>query len=95
MKLLGQDIWKRYKLDEGWAGLILCMMWESAQGSTSQWADYLGERRRPLVETFGWLSLLYHTSATLPTTFDTPMFWSDADLDKLKGTTVLGMSFAI
>ena len=40
--MLGMEEWKRNKLDEGWAGLILCMMWETAQGSTSRWAEYLG-----------------------------------------------------
>ncbi|KAI3604827.1 set domain protein, partial [Moniliophthora roreri] len=68
VNLMGQEKWKEYKLDEGWVGLILCMMWESAQGSTSFWVEYL---------------------QTLPTTFNTPMFWSEDDLEALKGTTIL------
>jgi N-lysine methyltransferase SETD6 len=30
------------KMDEGWVGLILCMMWEAAMGSSSKWFPYLG-----------------------------------------------------
>ena len=84
--LLGTVEWKRFKLDEGWAGLILCMLWEEAQGPLSKWAEYLGE---------------YHSSdassdadhvgaAILPTAFDTPMFWSEEELEELKGTSVVG-----
>ncbi|KAK1225653.1 Ribosomal lysine N-methyltransferase 4 [Marasmius sp. AFHP31] len=66
--ILGVEEWKRNKLDEGWAGLILCMMWERARGNTSRWAEYLD---------------------SLPTSFDTPMFWSDEDLEQLKGTSIV------
>ena len=38
----GLDAWKKYGLHQGWAGLILCMMWEAAQGSQSKWSAYLG-----------------------------------------------------
>ena len=38
----GADAWKKYGLHRGWAGLILCMMWEAAQGSQSKWSAYLG-----------------------------------------------------
>lgn len=41
--LLGKQAWKEYKLDVGWAGLILCMMWEESQGASSRWSGYLGE----------------------------------------------------
>ncbi|KAF8915609.1 hypothetical protein CPB85DRAFT_1550593 [Mucidula mucida] len=64
----GQEEWKQRKLDQGWGGLILCMMWEESQGSSSKWGPYLG---------------------SLPTEFNTPMFWNDADLGHLKGTTVV------
>lgn len=64
----GQDKWKSRQLDRGWAGLILCMMWEAAQGNASKWAPYLD---------------------TLPTEFDTPMFWAESDLNALKGTSVV------
>ncbi|KAF9519251.1 hypothetical protein BS47DRAFT_1358373 [Hydnum rufescens UP504] len=33
---LGEDAWKR--LGAGWAGLILCMMWEQAKGSDGKWS---------------------------------------------------------
>lgn len=65
--LLGQPEWQKTDLHRGWAGLILCMMWEQAQGSLSKWSDYL---------------------ASLPASFDTPMFWSEEDLLELKGTSV-------
>ncbi|TCD67866.1 hypothetical protein EIP91_011863 [Steccherinum ochraceum] len=41
--LLGKKAWKEYKLDIGWAGLILCMMWEEAQGASSRWSGYLAD----------------------------------------------------
>lgn len=66
--LLGQAEWQKSDLHRGWAGLILCMMWEEAQGSASKWSDYL---------------------ASLPASFDTPMFWSEEDLLELKGTSVV------
>ncbi|KAG7446559.1 SET domain-containing protein [Guyanagaster necrorhizus] len=61
----GPDEWKNRQLNQGWAGLILCMMWEATQG---KWAPYLD---------------------TLPTEFDTPMFWTESDLNALKGTSVV------
>ncbi|KAM5530522.1 hypothetical protein V8D89_015799 [Ganoderma adspersum] len=33
--------WKEHGLHEGWAGLILCMMWEESRGAESKWAGYL------------------------------------------------------
>ncbi|KAF5355520.1 hypothetical protein D9758_006380 [Tetrapyrgos nigripes] len=67
-KLLGPRVWKEKRMDKGWAGLILCMMWETAQGLSSKWQEYL---------------------ETLPTTFETPMFWDGIDLEELKGTYVV------
>ncbi|KAJ7212933.1 SET domain-containing protein [Mycena pura] len=66
-QLIGLTCWKE-KMSVGWVGLILCMMWETAQGSSSKWSKYL---------------------ESLPTTFDTPMLWSDEDLGELKGTSVV------
>lgn len=40
--LLGQA-WKEHGLHEGWAGLILCMMWEESRGADSKWSGYLGQ----------------------------------------------------
>ncbi|EAU91065.1 hypothetical protein CC1G_03233 [Coprinopsis cinerea okayama7 len=40
-ELFGLEEWKRLKLHQGWAGLMLCMMWEAAQGKESRWAGYL------------------------------------------------------
>ncbi|CAK5265439.1 unnamed protein product [Mycena citricolor] len=65
---VGLAHWKERKMHIGWAGLILCMMWETAQGSSSRWSGYLD---------------------SLPSTFDTPMFWNDEDLRELQGTTVV------
>ena len=31
-------------------------------------------------------------AASLPASFDTPMFWSEEDLLELKGTSVVGLS---
>ncbi|TFK53554.1 SET domain-containing protein [Heliocybe sulcata] len=67
-KLLGDALWKTHELGKGWVGLILCMMWEEAQGPASKWSGYL---------------------ATLPTDFNTPMFWSEEDIQELKGTAVV------
>ena len=33
--------------------------------------------------------------ADLPTTFDTPMFWSTSELDELRGTSVVGLSIPV
>ncbi|KAJ6508083.1 SET domain-containing protein [Mycena vulgaris] len=60
--------WRAARMDAGWAGLILCMMWETAQGARSPWAAYLD---------------------SLPTAFDTPMFWSERELEELEGTAVV------
>lgn len=66
--LIGEKDWKGHGLHIGWAGLILCLMWEAAQGESSKWSTYL---------------------ASLPITFDTPMFWSSEDLEQLKSTAIL------
>ncbi|THH28599.1 hypothetical protein EUX98_g5589 [Antrodiella citrinella] len=66
--LLGEEAWKQFNLGKRWAGLILCMMWEEAQGESSKWSGYL---------------------ADLPSTFDTPMFWTSEDLEELKGTALV------
>lgn len=39
--MLGPAKWKNYELDKGWVGLILCMMWEDAQGASSKWSQYM------------------------------------------------------
>ncbi|KAJ6594439.1 hypothetical protein B0H19DRAFT_920100 [Mycena capillaripes] len=65
---VGLDRWREAKMHMGWVGLILCMMWETAQGSSSKWSKYL---------------------ESLPMTFNTPMFWSDLELEELKGTSVV------
>lgn len=64
----GFEAWKKHKLHLGWVGLILCMMWEEAQGNQGKWITYL---------------------ASLPTQFDTPIFWSDEELQELQGTAVV------
>lgn len=69
-KLLGAT-WDKYQLGQGWAGLILCCLWEESRGSASRWSGYL---------------------ETLPTQFDTPMFWSEVEIAELAGTAVVGLS---
>ena len=44
---LGKEAWNKYELDKSWAGLILCMLWEEAHGSTSKWSTYLCELHGP------------------------------------------------
>ncbi|KAJ7782346.1 SET domain-containing protein [Mycena maculata] len=66
---IGLDRWREAKMHIGWVGIILCMMWETAQGPSSIWSKYL---------------------ESLPATFDTPMFWSDLELEQLAGTSVVG-----
>ncbi|KAG1736035.1 hypothetical protein EDB19DRAFT_1928708 [Suillus lakei] len=66
--VFGLEAWRKHKLHKGWVGLILCMMWEEAQGNQGKWITYL---------------------ASLPTRFDTPMFWSDEELQELQGTAVV------
>lgn len=39
--LVGEADWKKHGLHIGWAGLILCLMWEAAQGNSSKWSTYL------------------------------------------------------
>ncbi|GJE92752.1 SET domain-containing protein [Phanerochaete sordida] len=36
----GQASWKKFGLHEGWTGLILCMLWEEAQGAASKWNGF-------------------------------------------------------
>jgi hypothetical protein len=67
-RLLG-GTWEKFELGVGWAGLILCVLWEAARGDESKWGSYL---------------------ETLPTSFDTPMFWADEELAELRGTAVVG-----
>lgn len=85
--LLGNVEWKRFKLDEGWPGLILCMLWEEAQGPLSKWSEYLCECYKLTLT----LTLTdCRSEAILPTQFDTPMFWTEDELEELKGTSVVG-----
>ncbi|OCH87879.1 SET domain-containing protein [Obba rivulosa] len=65
----GKDVWKHHELHNGWAGLMLCMMWEESLGASSKWSGYL---------------------SSLPTAFTTPMFWTEEDIQELKGTAVVG-----
>ncbi|KAJ3564428.1 hypothetical protein NP233_g8304 [Leucocoprinus birnbaumii] len=37
----GLNAWQKAGLHKGWTGLILCMMWEQANGSSSRWQGYL------------------------------------------------------
>lgn len=41
--LLGERSWRKFRLHKGWAGIILCMMWEEARGDDSKWSVYLSE----------------------------------------------------
>ncbi|KDR75090.1 hypothetical protein GALMADRAFT_248981 [Galerina marginata CBS 339.88] len=37
---IGPGAWRTFGLHQGWAGLILCMMWEAARGAESKWDAY-------------------------------------------------------
>ncbi|KAF9653963.1 SET domain-containing protein [Thelephora ganbajun] len=69
LDLFGNNSWTSFQLHEGWAGLILCMMWEESMVEKSKWFQYF---------------------ASLPSHFDTPMFWNDEELAELRGTSVVG-----
>ncbi|EGO25889.1 hypothetical protein SERLADRAFT_437599 [Serpula lacrymans var. lacrymans S7.9] len=53
---MGAESWKKFKLDEGWAGLILCMMWEEAQESKSKWSEYLASLPSSFTTPMFWSS---------------------------------------
>ncbi|GJJ06311.1 hypothetical protein Clacol_000502 [Clathrus columnatus] len=37
----GLKAWRKHRLHKGWAGLILCMMWEDTNGEAGKWFGYL------------------------------------------------------
>ncbi|EJD02658.1 SET domain-containing protein [Fomitiporia mediterranea MF3/22] len=39
-KLIGEAAWKSLRLNKGWVGLILCMMWEECRWTDSKWCGY-------------------------------------------------------
>ena len=65
-------------LDE-WMQLILVMLFEN-QRPSSPWREYLSSSRE-------WEVLL--TVDILPQHFDTPMFWTEQELQELEGTEIL------
>lgn len=85
-KIFGIDEWKSCGLDKGWTGLMLCLMWEGTQGAESPWAGYL----RMHFSVYSLSNNLKLLSESLPTVFDTPIFWPPEDLAYLKGTAILG-----
>ncbi|KAG1715770.1 hypothetical protein ID866_1394 [Astraeus odoratus] len=74
--LFGIDKWRAHKLHKGWSGLILCMMWEDAFAHEGCVGTPGAGQWSPYMR-------------TLPTAFDTPMFWDEDDLQELKGTGVV------
>ncbi|KAK3938022.1 ribosomal lysine N-methyltransferase [Diplogelasinospora grovesii] len=56
------------KSQDSWTSLILIMLYEYLQGSSSRWKPYLD---------------------VLPAKFDTPMFWSPAELAELQASSVV------
>lgn len=36
----GLEAWGQFELHTGWTGLILCMLWEEAQGEASKWHGF-------------------------------------------------------
>ncbi|KAN0091574.1 hypothetical protein V8E55_005140 [Tylopilus felleus] len=81
--LFGLDAWHAYGLHKGWVGLILCMMWEDAWAHELDIIDGDGQGHDSVKMKWG------PYMRTLPTAFDTPMFWSPEDLKELQGTSVI------
>ncbi|KAF9227023.1 SET domain-containing protein [Gyrodon lividus] len=78
--LFGLSAWRVHRLHRGWVGLILCMMWEDAWAHERHSGD--GEDKRGKAT---WAPYM----GTLPSAFDTPIFWSAEELGELKGTAVI------
>jgi SET domain-containing protein 6 len=95
--MLGPQRWKNYGLDKGWVGLILCMMWEEAQGASSKWSQYMCTSTLQALHAIWKMvtDMMVGEVADLPMTFDTPMFWSASELEELKGTSVVGLSVPV
>ncbi|KAL4078201.1 hypothetical protein V8B97DRAFT_2015387 [Scleroderma yunnanense] len=74
--LFGLNKWRAHKLHKGWVGLILCLMWEDACAH---------EQGNSISEAGLWSPYIL----SLPETFDTPMFWSEHELEELRGTSVV------
>lgn len=74
--LFGIHKWRAHKLHKNWVGLILCLMWEDARAHDDVPCIPGATKWSPYMR-------------TLPMTFHTPMFWSEDDLQELKGTTVV------
>ena len=83
---LSEEEWE--KLGAGWSPLILTMMWEESRGSESPWGYYLCVWSLYSLRS----SERILTAASLPKSFDTPMFWSQEQLKSLQGTDIEGVS---
>ncbi|KAG6375716.1 hypothetical protein JVT61DRAFT_3293 [Boletus reticuloceps] len=81
--LFGFDAWRAHRLHKGWVGLILCMMWEDAWTHELDVVDRDRQSQDNIQTKWG------PYMRTLPTTFDTPMFWSSEELEELRGTSVV------
>ena len=62
------------------------MMWEDAWAHELDVMDGGGHGQNDIQTKWG------PYFRTLPTTFDTPMFWSAVELEELQGTAVVGRS---
>lgn len=93
--LFGLDAWRAHGLHKGWVGLILCIMREDAWAQESDSMDggrrdqgqEQGQNHGDHIQT-KWGPYM----RTLPTIFDTPMFWSTEELEELQGTAVVSRS---
>ncbi|EIW73186.1 hypothetical protein M231_07434 [Tremella mesenterica] len=81
--LLADEEWD--KLDIGWARLILVMMYETSLGQKSKWYQYLSKLFLPCRPTW-----LIAETESMPTKFDTPMFWDETRRAELIGTDLEG-----
>ena len=88
--LIGSDSWVSFQLHRGWSGLILCMMWEESRATQSKWHQYLRMSSFDTFKRHG--SSQFPSQVSLPSQFNTPMFWSGEELDELRGASVVGAS---
>ena len=65
--LLGDEAWK--ELGTGWAGLILCMMWEAAKGDAGKWSGYLG----PFISRLGHSAIVKPNAPSLQQVYPRPL----------------------
>jgi SET domain-containing protein 6 len=65
-------------------------MWEEAQGEASRWSGYIS--MSSMGDKSARIRMLINgptSTEALPNTFRTPMFWTDEQIQELKGTDIV------